>query len=476
MVRVNVRPSKLSNRPVHEPAATQVFSPQVELERMVSCCLLGEDQFYVNGQDAQARIFELAQSVDLVAVATLAIKARTELGLRHAPLWLLIALANRKEPHCSPLIQKAAVKVLRTPKDAMDLIALYWKDGRKPLPWSFKRALTAGFARWSDFQLQRYATLGRDKKTSVRLLDLMRLVHPNIRHSLNKALPVDIELPRKTLFRDIAKDTVTAPETWESLLPKAEGDEQKRAVWEKLLTEGKLGALATVRNLRNMASVNVRDDLIRIQLGAIRATDVWPWQALAAAKVAPQFSEELEEIMIRSSGQFPSIPGRTMMLVDVSGSMNDKLSEKGTILRYEAAAGVAVIMREACEASAVVTFSNATVALSNDLRGIALANAIANSQAHQGTYLGQSVKGILDSKVAIDRLVVLTDEQAQYGMPKCPFPVFIVNLASYQRGVDIEGEVTRINGWSGGVVRFLAKQTGVGGLLTYEPSDEEEAE
>ncbi len=173
MVRVNVRPSRLSNRPVHEPAATVAFDPKWELDRLISCCLLGENTFYVSGQDIKERIFELAQTVDPDRVAQLAVEARRELGLRHAPLWLLVALSNRKDGQ-GARIREAARTVLRTPRDALDLIALYWGGGsrlvtatpdavlsgqsmtivdgkiRKPLPYAFKAAIRDGFARWTS--------------------------------------------------------------------------------------------------------------------------------------------------------------------------------------------------------------------------------------------------------------------------------------------------------------------------------------
>lgn len=458
MIRVNIRPSQLSNRPVHEPAATQVFAPEVELERMVSCCLLGEDQFYVDGKKTQERIFELAHLIDGSRVAAIAVGARTSLGLRHVPLWLLIALANRKDTSYSWVIQDAAKHILRTPRDAMDLVALYWQQGKKPLPWSFKRAVADGFARWSDFQLARYATLGRNGKVSVRLLDLLRLVHP--------------KTERRELFRVIAKDTIEPPETWESLLPLAQSAEQKREVWVKLLEDGKLGALATVRNLRNMVDVLVPEELVRTQLALIRATDVWPWQVLAAAKVAPQYQPELESLMLRSSGRVPPIAGLTGVLVDVSGSMDMVLSQHGSMVRFEAAAGVAVILREACERSIVCSFSNDLVGVSNELHGIALATAIANSQSHGGTYLGPAVQRMVQQHPTLDRLIVLTDEQAQFGIPPVNRPLFIVNLASYQRGVEFAGEATRINGWSGNVVRFLAQQIN-GALVSFRDEDED---
>jgi hypothetical protein len=471
MVRVNVRPSRLSNRPVHEPAATTAFDPKTELERMASCCLLGEDQFYVNGQDIKARIFELASTVEAEFVANLAAFARRDLGLRHAPLWLLVALANRQDGSQSARIQRAAVTVLRTPRDALDLAALYWADGRKPLPWSFKQAFRHGFGRWSDFQLQRYATLGRDGKTTVRLRDLMRLVHPYVEGSQDAQTPE--ETARAALFHEIAKDTVTAPETWESLLPRALAASGRKVIWTGLIANQKIGALAMIRNLRNMVADDVEPDVIRQGLSQIKASDVWPWQVLAAANHAPSWlHDELGALMLRSAGQVPPIKGKVGVLTDVSGSMDNAISIKSQMKRLDAACGVAVVLQECCENIRQFSFSSQLVEIPQGPRGVGLAKSIIESQPHQATYLGPAIERMLQVYPEMNRLIVLTDEQSQYRVGKTP-PAFIINFASYQRGVDTDGEVTRINGWSGNVVRFLANQLSGSLIEAAEESDED---
>ncbi|MDB5415475.1 MAG: hypothetical protein JWR10_3810 [Rubritepida sp.] len=450
MSRLNIPPAGAPVIPIHEPGALQIFAPSTELERMVTCALLGERQFYVNALDIEERIRTLAAAVEPEKVATIAVEARLNHGLRHAPLLLLVCLAARPEGRSH--VRDAAARILRTPRDAMDLLALYWKGGKIPLPGCLKAAFRDGFARWSDYQVAKYATL---KNVAVRLRDVAFLSHP-------KPAP-----ERVATFTALANDELRAPGTWETLLSAPGAD--KRAVWEALLREKKLGALALVRNLRNMEQVGVEPALVREAMAAVKSSDVWPWQALAAVREAPAYTLELDALMLRAAAGMPRIGGVTGILVDVSGSMNVTMSDRGTMKRLDAAAGLAAVLREACDVSWIAPFSMDTVLLDNPTpRGAALAKAIVDSMPHSDTKLGAAVHAVI-SQVNLDRLIVVTDEQARDQVKFPDIPTFVINVASTQRGVAWGGQVTRINGWSAGIVRFLAQD--IAGLAIPQSED-----
>lgn len=495
MVRVNVRPSKLSNRPVHASAATVVFDEPFELDRLVSCCLLGEDTFYVSGQDIKARIFELANRVDPAHVARLAVHARHDLGLRHAPLWLLVALANRCEP-IGPLVREATRAVLRTPRDALDLAALYMTRNQRvitqgdviqsvkrgPIANPLKKGIRDKFCEWSEFQLARYATLGRHDRVAVRLRDLLFLTHPDPRkHRASNQFDV------AATFRGIADDTIPAPDTWEARLPFIFDRDEKRAFWTGLLENRKIGALALLRNLWNLHEAGVAQDVVEAGLDRANANDVWAWQVLSARKALLKgfsyadrlpLDPALERLMYRAAADLPRLKGKTGILVDVSSSMDAPLSGKSHMLRYEAAIGLAVVATEMSDVAHVASFSNQLVGIKKGKRGFDLAYDIQRSQPHLSTLLSASVDAFLQLVPKLDRLIVLTDEQAQQEpVSNVGVPTFIINLAPYQRGVEWDGEVTRINGWSTGVLRFITKQLGLvkTALITQddEPNDDD---
>lgn len=460
MARINARVKTSTDIPIHAEGAKQTYGSLAELKRLVSCALLGESAFYVDAMDIEARIRELAQKVSAQDVAELAVFARTELGLRHTPLLLLCLLAEKKQHYLVrsegeedvSVLRWAARSILRTPRDAMDLVALYWSNGKKPLPGAFKAAIRDGFYRWTPYQLAKYATL--KDNTRVRLRDLMFMSHPSVQRR-----PGD-DVESHALFEAISDDTIRAPDTWEAGLSVPGVD--KRAVWERLLSEHKLGALALVRNLRNMESVGVTPALVREAMVRVKATDVWPWQALAAARHAPAYTHDLDALILRSAGTLPTIPGHTAVLFDNSGSMDHALSAKSEMSRRDAAAGLSIVLREVCEKITFVVFSNdqCKLPVRSCPRGAKLAEALRNAVPVGGTDARSGVQYVIDNAGQIDRLIIVTDEQTQ---TQVQFPggfleTVVINLAPYSRGIAFQQKVTVISGWSGGIVRFLAAE------------------
>jgi len=314
-IKMRINQKIVANKPTHERAANQTLSDTATFRRVISCALLGENQFYVNGIDLMQQIAQLAASISHSEVLEEARKARHVLGLRHTPLFLLNLIAARpRTPEQSRELGSAVFDILRTPRDAMDLVALYFTSGNRSLPYAYKQVIKECFEqKWTGYQLAKYATL---KNVSVRLRDVMALSHPKPQNEV-----------QANDFSAIRLDTIRAPDTWESAL--SVPGVNKCQVWERLLSENRLAALALVRNLRNMEAAGVDPKLIRGALATTKATDIWPWQAIAAAKEAPGFAYDLSEIMVRSASGSPRIPGNTFVLVDVSGAMNTRLSNRG---------------------------------------------------------------------------------------------------------------------------------------------------
>src|SRR5262249_6692266 len=194
---------------------------------------------------------------------------------------------------------------------------------------------------------------------------------------------------------------LATPDTWEVALSSGA---DKREAWERLLAENKLGALALLRNLRNMAEASVDEQAIRTGLERMKTERVLPFRFIAAARYAPKWETELEHAMFRALEGQPRLTGKTMLLVDVSGSMDAQLSRRSEMPRNDAAYGLAVLLREIAEKVSIYSFSDRLVEVPSR-RGFALRDAINASQAHGGTYLGQALNGISEK---YDRLIVIT--------------------------------------------------------------------
>src|SRR6202040_665893 len=123
--------------------------------------------------------------------------------------------------------------------------------------------------------------------------------------------------------------------------------------------------------------------------------------------------------------------------VDVSGSMNYRLAKKGEATRMDAAAGLAILLREKAEEFSIATFSDACVELP-PRRGFALRDAIVKSQGHSGTYLKRARTQLNENAEwrKLERLIVITDEQSHDGiLPAWTQKAYVVNVAPYKNGV-----------------------------------------
>jgi 60 kDa SS-A/Ro ribonucleoprotein len=270
----------------------------------------------------------------------------------------------------------------------------------------------------------------------VKLRDVLFLCH---------AKPVDAA--QAELWKRLVAGELATPDTWEVALS---AGADKREAWERLLAENKLGALALLRNLRNMAEAKVDEQLVRTGLGRMKTERVLPFRFIAAARYAPQWEPELEKAMLRSLDGQPKLPGKTVLLVDVSGSMDAPLSRRAEMRRNDAAYGLAVLLREIAEQVSIYTFSDKLVRVPAR-QGFALRDAMNASQPHGGTYLGRAL-GEIDEKY--DRLIVITDEQSHDAVPNPKARGYVINVASFQNGVGY-GKWVHIDGWSDSVIEYI---------------------
>ena len=96
MARLNIFNFVRGNR-THENAPARHISNELQLRRSVLACMLWENQFYEDGVEIAGRIAELVPKVAPERVAALAVEAREQMKLRHAPLLLVREMA-RQDP------------------------------------------------------------------------------------------------------------------------------------------------------------------------------------------------------------------------------------------------------------------------------------------------------------------------------------------------------------------------------------------
>jgi hypothetical protein len=413
----------------HEGAPAAILTAEQVLRRSVLACMLWENEFYEDGATIASRIRELVPKVAAEKVAALAVEARTGMKLRHAPLLLVREMA-RHATHRA-LVAETLVRVIQRADELSEFAAIYWADGRRPLSAQVKKGLAAAFTSFDEYALAKY-----DRASVVRLRDVLFLSHAKPR-----------DTAQAELWKRLIANELTTPDTWEVALSSG-GD--KRTHWERLLAERKLGALALLRNLRNMKDAGVPESQVVAALDAMRIDRVLPFRFLAAARHAPQWEEALERAMFRSLEGTERLAGHTVLLIDVSGSMVAPMSRRSQMLRTDAAYGLAVLLREIAEKVSVYTFSNSAKRIP-PRRGFALRDAMEASQQHQGTYLGAALDAVEER---YDRIIVITDEQSHDRVSAPRAKGYMINVASARNGVGY-GPWVHIDGFSEAIINYI---------------------
>ncbi len=202
-----------------------------------------------------------------------------------------------------------------------------------------------------------------------------------------------------------------------------------------------------------MIEAGVLEDIIRQGLAAMKTERVLPFRFISAVKYAPRLEDALEQAMFKCLAEVLKLPGKTALLVDHSGSMENKVSSKSEITRFDAAAALAMILREVGERVRVFTFSDTTIEIA-PRRGFALLSAVKEVVNPAGTLLGSAVRYVYKEFPECDRIIVITDEQSADRPPHPQGRGYIVNVGTYKQGISY-GPWVAIDGWSEAILDYI---------------------
>lgn len=423
-----------------------------ELRRAVCACMLGEDIAYENGESVSKRIAALIPRVNPVDVSNLAIETRTVGNLRSVSLFMAREMAKHK--NMSPYVEDTIYNVVQRADELSELLAMYWKDKKQPLSAAFKRGLAKAFTKFDEYALSKY-----DKDNKIKLRDVLFMCH---------AKPTD--KAQENLWKRLVDGKLKPADTWERAISASNGEESlKKDSWERLLSENKLGALALIRNLSNFDKLDVDKSLVSEALKNCNPERVLPFRFITAVKHSPRWVALLESLMLRSLTERPKLSGKTVVLIDVSGSMGARLSGKSEMSRMECAASLCILLREVTDD--VVFYAtagnDATLrhqgALIFPHRGFALRDAVVNSAAslgYGGIFLKQAMEYSKELEKNAERVIVITDEQDTdskanpqtadaWGKKN-----YIINISVEKGGVAF-AKFHHINGFSESVIDYI---------------------
>lgn len=461
----------------HEGTRVRVPNPLQELRRSMLACLLWEDQFYEGGAATAKRLATLIPLVDAKDVAQVAIEARSQIYLRHVPLFVVSEMC--RYPEHRKFVRATLSTVIQRADELTEFLAIYWKDTtrqKRPLAKSAQRGLADAFGKFSEYDFAKYKGDGH----TVSLKDVLLLIHakpsasaktyivaPAVRKPKYRRGPVLRH--QDDLFSRVVYQTLQTPDTWEVELSTCRTPDAKRAVWTRLLVEKKLGGLAFLRNLRNMIEVRVDEDLIKTRFSG-PFDRVLPFRFITAARYAVRFEPEIERSMLKCLEGQSKLVGKTALIIDTSPSMwMAKVSAKSEMDRFDAAAALAILIREVCDDVRVWAFNKRAYEVPAR-HGFALRDLL---KATKGDASCGGAAVAEANREGYDRIIVLTDGQwheydpirqtYKSGMlidPKklCPAPLtkqaYMLNIASYQNGVGY-GPWTEIDGWSEHILTYI---------------------
>ncbi|GCB50398.1 TROVE domain-containing protein [Streptomyces sp. NL15-2K] len=393
------------------------------------------------------------------------VKARLEAGATDGP-------ANRQ----------VVASVLQRPDEPGELLAYWTAMYGRNVPKPVKRGIADAVRRlYGGKSLLKYDTASK----GYRFGDVLNLVHAapdpdkpwqgelfqyalDRRHNPDTAVPpasnrvltahrelmaLPVEERRAVVTSEGGAERLAAAGmTWEALAGWLQGPMDK-AAWEAVIPS--MGAMALCRNLRNFDEAGVCDE-VAAQVAAkisdpaqVARSRQFPFRYLAAYQHAPslRWAYPLEQALGHSLANVPVLPGRTLVLVDRSGSMfYSRLSDRSELNRADAAAifGTALALR-AADAD-LVEFGTS----SNRVKfraGESVLKILGRFGDLGGTDTTEAVRRHYKKH---DRVLIVTDEQYAYSRHGDPteqvpadVPVYTWNLAGYRAGHGPSGKGIR---------------------------------
>jgi len=309
-----------------------VQSPEMQLASLLLTSF-AQDQFYRDTKQTFSDLSALLAKVNPEFAAKAAVYARTEFGMRS----ITHVLAAELGMYASGKAWGKAFyeKIVLRPDDMTEIASLMLAENGAKLPNALRKGFAKAFDKFDGYQLAKYRAEGK----AVKLVDLVNLVRP---------VPV---ARNAEALRQLTAGELRNTDTWEAKLTKAgataetdaEKAELKAEAWAELLRTRKIGYFALLRNLRNIAEqapelVPTACELLTDER-LIRKSLVLPFrfstalEALETANVADKRSlvKALNRAVDLSLANVPVLPGRTLVVLDDSGSMIGRPIQVGSM-------------------------------------------------------------------------------------------------------------------------------------------------
>ena len=377
--QAGVAPVHVTSTPTtftHEGAPAFAKAYEMELYQATLTTLFGESTFYEGSNERGKRLEQLirrcVEKGESEFVAKLAVYAREQMHLRSIPIFLVVTLAKvLREVEGAEFnkIRAVTARVIQRADELREMFAAAEsvfgdssnnKVFKKVAPKAIFKGISDAFNKFDAYQFRKYS----GGKGHVKFSDVMRVVHPT---------PINAE--KSDLFKQVMEGTLPLIDTWETQSAAVgQGDYAndkekalaKKQMWQEHANDPKQGYMAKLRNLRNYTENDV--DLTNVishltnpiavakskqlpfrfytaytQLGGKCLTHSyynWSYNDTTTDKVvgSPQLLAALEDAFDLSVGNLPDLGDDVLIVVDQSGSMTSRISDKGVVTCAEIAA------------------------------------------------------------------------------------------------------------------------------------------
>lgn len=360
-----------------------------------------EDKYYETGNERIDRIVNLIKQASPEYVANLAYVARTEFHLRSVPIILLGELA--KVHKGDSLVRTAIEKTVQRVDDITELVA--YLDAK--LPKQVKRGIRRALYKFSPYQIAKYRAEGKD----VSLVDVFNLVHPKPQFATRE---------QAKAWKDLIDGNLKSTgQTWEATISTTE---DKKESWEKLIMENKLGYMATLRNINNfikndidpVAKNMVIDKLTNRE--QVKRSKQLPFRFVTAYDNVEdrEYRDAISIAMDHAVDNVPELPGKTLIAIDVSGSMGGGWINYNASTSIKKASIFGASLAKANRLADIVLFDDeiSTLPVSSRIPVIDIAKQIEDNARGGGTNTSLVFRLALDNKKVYDRIIIISDDQS----------------------------------------------------------------
>ena len=452
---------KTTNRDGH---VAYSMTDKAKLITQVLTSFFNESKFYGdNSKEIEQTIQRVIQS-DPAFVSKLAVFARREFNMRTIAHVLTAYLAH--EVAGKPYVKQTIKGICLRGDDATELMAFYLKTFGRPIPNSIRKGINEVFANFDEYTLAKYKGEGK----SVKMRDLLCLCHPS---------PKSDE--QSEMWKRLLENKLATPVTWETQLS-ANGNNKK--TWEDLIDSGKVGYMALLRNLRNIVNTNPKNiDKVWATIEnpeAVKRSKQLPFRFLSAYKsleatrrAGSRAFDALENAVEASIANMPTLPGTTVIAVDVSGSMSSRISAKSEVMCNEVGMLLGLIANKICENSLFYTFDTTVQRYAHSRRSGILETCVREASCGGGTNMDLPFEVMIRGRINADRIIIISDNMCNSGYSMYSRKTIQALADQYRRksgndlwvhAIDLQGYGTQqftgpktnvIAGWSEKVFNFI---------------------